>query len=217
VRIPPKLAVVLGPSLVRALSLSWRFRLVTGQGTSTAAGPQLERAIYALWHAHLLPLSCLHRDQGATVLISRHHDGQLLARCLTRFGYHAVSGLSGRGGAAGLREMIRWGRAGNSLAFTPDGPRGPARRSKPGVIVAAAETGLPIIPAAAAARRAWHVRSWDAFLVPEPGAIVRVAYGEPLWISAAAADDPEPWLRTLDAALEAVTARCEAACRRALR
>ena len=48
------------------------------------------------------------------------------------------------------------------------------------MILAAAATGLPILPVAIAATRAKRLRSWDRFLVPLPLSTVHFVYGEPL-------------------------------------
>ena len=45
--------------------------------------------------------------------------------------------------------------------------------------MATAATALAVVAVAAWARPAWYARSWDGFLVPAPGARVRVAYAEP--------------------------------------
>jgi lysophospholipid acyltransferase (LPLAT)-like uncharacterized protein len=77
---------------------------------------------------------------------------------------------------------MRAARAGHDLAITPDGPRGPARVFKPGALNAARLTGLPVVPLAVAASSAWHVDSWDRFLVPRPLARIRIAYGQPTFV-----------------------------------
>ena len=48
------------------------------------------------------------------------------------------------------------------------------------MILAAASTGLPILPVAIAASRAKLLRSWDRFMVPLPFSTVHFVYGEPL-------------------------------------
>jgi lysophospholipid acyltransferase (LPLAT)-like uncharacterized protein len=63
---------------------------------------------------------------------------------------------------------------------TPDGPRGPAERVKPGVVAAAQHAGVPIIPATARLSRAWRLASWDRFCIPKPFATIEVVYGAPL-------------------------------------
>lgn len=144
---------------------------------------RLERAgeapIYVLWHGRLLPSVYYHRGREITALVSRSEDGEYIARLLRRWGYRTVRGSSSRGGGSALRRMVREGRAGRALAFTPDGPRGPRERMKPGVLAAARLTGQPVLPLAAGADRAWWFGSWDRFLVPKPFARVRLAYGEP--------------------------------------
>jgi lysophospholipid acyltransferase (LPLAT)-like uncharacterized protein len=79
-----------------------------------------------------------------------------------------------------MRSLLRKAAEGWDIAFTPDGPRGPLREVQPGVILAAAATGLPILPVAVAATRAKLLRSWDRFVVPLPFSTVHFVYGEPL-------------------------------------
>ncbi len=135
--------------------------------------------IYALWHGRLLPAMFHHRGQGVTALVSRSRDGEYIARVLEHWGYATVRGSSSRGGSTALRAIIRAARSGNAIAVTPDGPRGPRHKLKPGVLAAAQATGLPLVPVATGADRAWWFESWDRFLVPKPFSRVRIAYGEP--------------------------------------
>lgn len=141
-----------------------------------------DRFILAFWHRHLLLMPYAYRGRRISVLISRSRDGELIARTVARFGIDASRGSSSRGGAAGLRELLRKSAAGYDLAFTPDGPRGPAGTVQPGVALAAAATGLPVQPVAIAASRYRRLRSWDRFLVPLPGAVVHIVYGEALTV-----------------------------------
>ena len=79
-----------------------------------------------------------------------------------------------------MRTLLRKAGEGWDIAFTPDGPRGPASEVQPGVILAAAATGFPIQPVAVAATKAKRLRSWDRFLIPLPFSCVHFVYGEPL-------------------------------------
>ena len=79
-----------------------------------------------------------------------------------------------------MRSLLRKAAEGWDIAFTPDGPRGPLREVQPGVILAAAATGLPIQPVALAATRKKELRSWDRLVVPMPFSTVHFVYGEPL-------------------------------------
>jgi len=120
-----------------------------------------ERLILAFRHRHLLLMVYVYRGRRIAVLCSRSRDGELTTRVIARFGIATSRGSSSRAGAAGLRDLLRKARAGYDLAFTPDGPRGPAGVVQPGVIAADAATGWPVIPVALAASRCRRLASWD--------------------------------------------------------
>jgi lysophospholipid acyltransferase (LPLAT)-like uncharacterized protein len=138
--------------------------------------------ILAFWHRHLLLMPYAYRGKRISVLVSQSRDGELIASTVARLGIDAARGSSSRGGVAGLRALLRKAEEGWDIAFTPDGPRGPASEVQPGVILAAAATGLPIQPVAIAASRAKRLNSWDRFLVPLPLSTVHFVYGEPLTV-----------------------------------
>lgn len=165
------------------LAATWRVEIVGGEHAERlrAAGGRL---IYAVWHRGLLAPVWHHRTQGITLLVSGHRDGRLLAETAAGWGYQVVHGSSTRGGVGGLRGLVRMLERGDPVATTPDGPRGPARRAKPGLLAAARRTGAPILPVAAHARPAFAARSWDRFLIPLPFARVRIVYGPPLHVDA---------------------------------
>jgi lysophospholipid acyltransferase (LPLAT)-like uncharacterized protein len=136
--------------------------------------------ILAFWHRHLLLMPYAYKGRRISVLVSQSKDGELIARTVARLGIDSSRGSSSRGGIAGMRSLLRKAAEGWDIAFTPDGPRGPLREVQPGVILAAAATGLAVQPVAIAASRAKLLRSWDRFLVPLPFSTVHVVYGEPL-------------------------------------
>ena len=70
------------------------------------------------------------------------------------------------------------------MAFTPDGPRGPRRELKPGVVAAAQRGGGIVVPLHAEADRAWRLDSWDRFMIPKPWARVQIVYGRPFEVTA---------------------------------
>ncbi len=102
--------------------------------------------ILAFWHGRLLLMPYSYPGKKISVLISKHRDGELIARTMAYFGFHSSRGSTTRGGAMGLRQMLRAVRDGYDLAFTPDGPKGPGYKVQMGVIEAARMTGLPVIP-----------------------------------------------------------------------
>ncbi len=175
-------AATAGAWLVRLLGTTWRYE-VEDAPAYTQAVASGERFVYAFWHCGILPLGALHRDEGIAVLVSRHRDGELIARVIHRLGYVTGRGSSTRGGDAGVREMLAWADAGRQLAVTPDGPRGPAEHAKEGLVYLATRTGRRVVPIAMGVRATWRLRSWDRFRVPHPFAQVTVSHGAPLALS----------------------------------
>lgn len=136
--------------------------------------------IGCLWHGTMLSPIWRHRRHDAVVLASDHRDGEYVTHVLSRLGYGVARGSSTRGGARGLRELLRAARAGHPLAITPDGPQGPPEVMKPGTVVLAGRSGLPLVPIGVGLSRAWRFSSWDRFAIPKPFARVHLAYGAPI-------------------------------------
>jgi lysophospholipid acyltransferase (LPLAT)-like uncharacterized protein len=139
--------------------------------------------VFLLWHEALLPLLWQHRAQGISIVVSEAREGRYLSDFAASLGYRALYGSSTRGGARALLGAVRELLAGRAVAFTPDGPRGPRRKLKPGVVAAAQRGGAPIVPLHAEADRAWRLHSWDRLMIPKPGARVWVNYGQPFQVA----------------------------------
>ena len=162
--------------IIRLLGATLRYQDVLAPGAvrgDLLPGP----GVYAFWHRSLLISAHRFRGRAIAILISRSFDGELIARTVERLGFVAVRGSSSRGGATGLRGMAEAYGRGHVCAFTADGPRGPARIAKPGVVqlarlVDAASVGVfDAMPA-----RAWVLRTWDRFLIPKPFSQVRIGW-----------------------------------------
>ena len=203
-------AVAAAALLIRTLGATWRIdrsSLAAWEREAARGG----RCIFAFWHARLLPLVYTHRGRGVVVLVSRHRDGEWIARISERLGYGTVRGSSTRGGDQAMRELMAAGRTGKSLAVAPDGPRGPAETLKPGLVLLASNCGLPVVPVASAANRAHVFRSWDRFRVPLPFARVVVAHGTPISVPADLDDlERERWRCVLEQALVSLTREVQA-------
>lgn len=143
------------------------------------------RFIYAMWHEYLLlPVGQFARPD-IHVLVSQHSDGEIIAEVCRHLGVPAVRGSTTRGGAEAVRGLLRAGRS-THLAITPDGPRGPRQRVKPGIIFLAAALGLPVVPVGFGMQRPWRLRSWDCFALPRPGNAATCVTGTPIVVSSQA-------------------------------
>jgi lysophospholipid acyltransferase (LPLAT)-like uncharacterized protein len=172
------------------LKMVWRCsRIVSVVGTdhivhALARAPSF---IPVYWHQH--QLFCVKhllslRAAGVRLgfLISPSVDGELGAMLVRRLGGEVIRGSSSHTGARALRDYYQaLAHDAVSPAITPDGPRGPVWKCKPGAILLAQMSQRPIIPMAYAASRAWKIK-WDLFVIPKPFSRVAIAVGEPVYI-----------------------------------
>jgi lysophospholipid acyltransferase (LPLAT)-like uncharacterized protein len=165
------------------------------------------RFIYAFWHQRQVFFTWTHRGDPTAILVSRSRDGELIARTMELSGLRATRGSSSRGAVRVLREMLETVSAGTDLGITPDGPRGPAREVKSGVLFLAQKLGIPILPLSNALSRKIEFKSWDRFQVPLPFGRAVLRYGAPIWV--APEDDLAQKAGELKKALDAITDEAE--------
>ncbi len=176
--IPPLAAL-----LIRTLMRSCRVVEVEGErGYREALSRSGGAAVYTTWHQRMPYFFYYFRSRKITILISGSRDGEYAARMAAQFGFRNVRGSSTRGGTRAMRELIRMIRSGERGGLLADGPQGPARIAKLGVVLAARDAQVPIIPVTWGADQAWIFSSWDRFLVPKPASRIAIFFAEPIWI-----------------------------------
>ncbi len=142
-----------------------------------------ENILYSFWHENMILPLLVHEKQGINVLVSQHFDGEVIAKILKTFGYPSIRGSSTRGGWEAYKNMKSKLKAGRyEIAFTPDGPRGPRRQSKLGIVRLAAETGAPIILIAVAASKYYRLKSWDRLYLMLPFSRCALIYNKPFYV-----------------------------------
>jgi lysophospholipid acyltransferase (LPLAT)-like uncharacterized protein len=169
--------------------------------------------IGAFWHGRMLMIAAawqlLLAELGVAralqphVVSSDHQDGRLMAQATRRFGLETVFGSTRQGRVGLLRAARRVLEQGDIAVFTPDGPRGPRMRAKPGVVRLAMATGVPIVPITFAASNQRLLGSWDRFALALPFARGVLAFGAPLEL--ARDGDPEAFRRLLEERLNQLT------------
>jgi lysophospholipid acyltransferase (LPLAT)-like uncharacterized protein len=181
------IAVPLAVGLIRAW---WRLcRVVRIEGLAhleeaLARAPSL---VPCYWHQHQLYCGKFlveQRARGLTPgwLISPSVDGELGAMMVRRFGGAVIRGSSTHTGARALRDYYQaLVRENVSPVITPDGPRGPRFKFKPGALLLAQMSGRPILPMSYAASRAWLIK-WDRFVIPMPFSRIVIAIGAPRYV-----------------------------------
>jgi lysophospholipid acyltransferase (LPLAT)-like uncharacterized protein len=195
-----------GYPLLAVLGSTYRYKVdgIEHLHAAEAAG----RPIHAFWHGRILPGTIYFKRRGIVVITSENFDGEWIARIITRFGYGTARGSSSRGARKALLQMMRDVRE-KPVAFTLDGPRGPARVAQPGAAWLAKATGNPIIPFHLEADRYWTLNSWDRTQIPKPYATIALAFAPPLHVGRDATDE---MLATVSRQLEQSLADCEHRC-----
>ncbi len=183
-----RIIVPVGLSLVR---LVWRWARVIrviGADHMTAALARAPSFIPVYWHQHQLFCVKVLLDQRRAglklgFLISPSVDGEIGAMIVRNVGGVVIRGSSTHTGARALRDYYQaLAQEGVSPAITPDGPRGPPWKFKPGAVLLAQLSGRPMIPLSYAASHAWKIK-WDRFVIPWPFARIAVAVGEPVYVA----------------------------------
>jgi len=105
-----------------------------------------ENYIFCFWHGRLLMMPFANSRGKAKVLISRHRDGELIARVMAFFRLGSIRGSFRKGTVSSIREILNNLREGCDVAITPDGPKGPRYKVKDGIVELARLTGKSIVP-----------------------------------------------------------------------
>lgn len=136
--------------------------------------------IYVVWHGKIwLPMYIM-KNSKHYVLLSSSRDGEYLNQILLRFGYQGIRGSSSHGGSRALLKVIKKVKDGGSIIITPDGPRGPVHKVKPGTVYIQEKCGGIIIPIGVAIKKKKIFSSWDRFNLPLPGTRAVMLYGSPI-------------------------------------
>jgi lysophospholipid acyltransferase (LPLAT)-like uncharacterized protein len=142
--------------------------------------------IFAYWHSDLILASRVGIEELArhpiVVMTSQSRDGLLIAELLGSQGMKVILGSTKRGGMEAFMGFVRSLRSGMNGSIAVDGPRGPRREVKDGVIRLAQMSGAVILPCAVGYRRKVTLNSWDLLRVPIPFTQASVICDQPISI-----------------------------------
>ena len=149
-----------------------------GNGRNVVAGS---------WHRHAIFFFYFFRNLGPRgIMISKSLDGEFTAKIAQYLGYTPIRGSSSKGGAAALQGMIEFMQVRGDTRFcgtAVDGPRGPARIMKTGMLAVAKESGSWFIPMACSGTRVLtFAKAWDRTIVPKPFSKIVMDFGEPILV-----------------------------------
>ena len=192
-----------GAGLFRGYGRTLRFE-VEGEERIRRWLGEGRRIVLASWHQRILAGVWYFRHYTPVIMISQSRDGERIRQVAEGLGWQVVSGSSSRGGVRALLAQVRAVRNGAVGAHVVDGPRGPARVVKPGLLLLAQRAGAAIVPILVSARWRIEVGSWDRMQIPLPLSRVRIRLAEPIEVPR---DLPEAKLEALRAQIEALFER----------
>jgi lysophospholipid acyltransferase (LPLAT)-like uncharacterized protein len=158
-----------------------------------------ENYIFSLWHENLIGLfvvyTTLNRD-----FVWLNHPGWHMKPVHINLGWMGTSklalGSSGNSGKEALALVIQWLKEGHSTVINPDGPGGPVRVLKDGVLNMSIATGVAVVPFKVTSTRAFTLSTWDRKRVPAPFSKVTVEYGEPMAVTERNRGEARQYLQT---------------------
>ena len=139
--------------------------------------------IFCCWHNRLfLGPHILPRNKIINALQSSHSDGMVTSTAFKFLGMNIILGSSNKGGMQAFRKMVKCIQLGESIAITPDGPKGPKEKVKSGIIKLAQITNTPIIPLVWSTKKFKIINSWDNFILPIPFSKGVYSFGKPIYV-----------------------------------
>ncbi len=178
-------------AIVRLLSCTYRYHLHDTHHIEEAKKLSPSGGyLFAIWHQNLFQGITAQTGTEHVVIVSRSSDATPVAYTCAKLGHKVCRGSSrakdgrDKGGKAAMEEMVDVLKTGIPGAVTVDGPKGPAREVKPGIISMAQKSGSTIIPYSPIASSYWEFKSWDKFRLPKPFSRIDIYYGTPLVVEA---------------------------------
>lgn len=168
-----------------------------------------EPCIFVFWHEYIVLPTMVWGNSNVTLLVSQHRDADWLVNIGKHMGFDAIRGSTTRGGPSAIRACREVMKT-NSLAMTPDGPKGPRRQMALGAIFLASRLQCPIIPIGFGYQNPIRLKTWDHFAVPKPGSRVRAIMGPKIRIPRKAdRDQLEAYRLAITENITTLTTICE--------
>lgn len=165
-----------------------------------------QSVILVFWHGRMLMMPKIWNMPKLTnVMISIHSDGELIAKSIEALGYKTIRGSTGKGGAAAFRKALKILKS-ESIAITPDGPRGPRNKINGYLLDIAAISGRPILFVNYSVAKSKIAKSWDAMLVPKAFSHGAVLCSDPIYVTK---DNKEQLLIDLEAQFNQITDKAD--------
>ena len=137
--------------------------------------------ILCVWHARLLSVVHNLKNEKVNALAGTHQDADIISRVAASWGWNMIRGSSKEKGDIAYRKIFKILREKQNIFFiTPDGPTGPPKIPKLGIIRASQKTQTKIIPIGVYSTKNWGFTNWDTFYLEKPFGKLFIKYGAPI-------------------------------------
>ena len=137
--------------------------------------------ILSIWHSQLLSIVYDLRKLQINAIAGTHRDAHLISSVAANWGWNMIRGSSKEKGSVAYKKMVSYLKKGEIVFITPDGPTGPPRIPKPGLIRASQLTNAGVIPISVHSTLKWGFTNWDTFYLEKPFGRIFIEYGEPIY------------------------------------
>ncbi len=156
-------------------------KIVNGRNNYKSEINKKNSVILCVWHAHLLSIVYDLKSSPINALAGTHRDADIISKIASKWGWNMIRGSSKEDGDIAYRKIFKLlKKPGEILFITPDGPTGPPKIPKLGIIRAAQKTGASIIPIGVYSTKNWGFTNWDTFYLEKPFGKIFIEYGPPI-------------------------------------
>ena len=176
--------------IAKVINSTYRYRFLGLENITEAKKlSKHDNYVLGIWHQNLLHGILCQKGNPHVVIVSKSKDADPVAHTCRKIGTIVVRGSSrnkagvDKGGKEAKTEMIEKLKEGFPGAITIDGPKGPAKEVKAGIVDMAIKSGTSIVPYLPIPEKYWSFNSWDKFRLPKLFSRIIVYYGKPIEMS----------------------------------
>lgn len=130
--------------------------------------------ILGFWHQDLLAAFAATKSQKIALQISSSKDGSYASKLAQRFNFKISRGSSSSFSHS-VRHLLKAPQD-FSIAMAMDGPKGPAKKIKPGVFWLQNKRGRPLYQIKFQYQWSLKLKTWDYFRLPLPFSAVKLSF-----------------------------------------
>lgn len=143
-------------------------------------------AVYAIWHENLLLYFTVYLRYKEPYIWMNHPLWYMkpVHLILKLAGVRKIFlGSTGHGGKRALENVVAYLKNGHNTLVACDGPAGPYKQLKYGVLEMSKQANVPVIAIKFTASKYFTLPGWDRKRIPYPFTTISVEYQEPVFVS----------------------------------